>query len=272
MVEVSKSETNHAKARLWTQATRQSLTDPFKLPRYHGHQAAFARKTCVISHAMCESDHQRNQSHQGPSFSRTDFDPNPLDGLHSSGLVTRCDGIRKICTHEGCDGRFTLTSFLSRPLALNVGFVFCALTPTAGNMNQDHPNLDDYCIDDSWAVAESSVRNLPMIVRIRPNLSDLIGHPQLSQRLRVIWKYESDSEFGLPPTEEMEAMDVCENALVASLESDNHTIMSHILTGDSMRQWIFYSSDLEEAVTRVRDVMESGIAAPIEATAMEDPS
>lgn len=139
-------------------------------------------------------------------------------------------------------------------------------------MNQDYPNLDDYSIDDSWAVAESSVRNLPMIVRIRPNLSDLVGHPQLSQRLRVIWKYESDSEFGLPPAEEMGVMDVCENALVESLESDNHTIMTHILTGDSMRQWIFYSSDLEEAVSRVRDVMESGIEAPIEATAMEDAS
>ncbi len=137
-------------------------------------------------------------------------------------------------------------------------------------MSQDYPNLADYQIDDSWAVAESSVRNLPMIVRIRPNLTDLAGHPGLGQRLRVIWKYESDSEFGLPPTEEMGVMDLCENALVEALECDNHTIMTHILTGDSMRQWIFYSSDLDEAVTRVRGVMESGIEAPIEATAMED--
>ena len=53
-------------------------------------------------------------------------------------------------------------------------------------MSQDFPDLEGYQIDDSWAVAHSSIRNLPVIVRLRPNLIDIAGHPQLSHRIRVI--------------------------------------------------------------------------------------
>ena len=120
-------------------------------------------------------------------------------------------------------------------------------------------------------MAHSSIRNLPVIVRLRPNLIDIAGHPQLSHRIRVIWKYQSDSEFGLPATEEMTSMDVCENALIESLEKDNQTIMTHILTGDSMRQWIFYSSDVQGAVERLREIIDSGVSQTVlEATAQED--
>ena len=105
-------------------------------------------------------------------------------------------------------------------------------------MSQDFPDLEGYQIDDSWAVAHSSIRNLPVIVRLRPNLIDIAGHPQLSHRIRVIWKYQPDSEFGLPATEEMTSMDVCENELIESLEKDNQTIMTHILTG-----CLLYTSD-----------------------------
>ena len=138
-------------------------------------------------------------------------------------------------------------------------------------MSQDFPDLEGYQIDDSWAVAHSSIRNLPVIVRLRPNLIDIAGHPQLSHRIRVIWKYQPDSEFGLPATEEMTSMDVCENALIESLEKDNQTIMTHILTGDSMRQWIFYSSDVKGAVERLREIIDSGVSQTVlEATAQED--
>lgn len=137
-------------------------------------------------------------------------------------------------------------------------------------MSDSYPDLSQYTIDDTWVVAESQIRDLPVIVRIRQNLMALAGHPKLGQRLRVVWKYESDSEFGLPRTEEMSVMDLCENALLSQLEHDNHAILTHILTGDCLRQWIFYTGDLEEAVERIRTVMDSDVETPIEATAMAD--
>ena len=64
---------------------------------------------------------------------------------------------------------------------------------------------------------------------------------------------------------------LCENALIESLEKDNQTIMTHILTGDSMRQWIFYSSDVQGAVERLREIIDSGVSQTVlEATAQED--
>ena len=103
-------------------------------------------------------------------------------------------------------------------------------------MSQEFPDLESYQIDDSWAVAHSSIRNLPVIVRLRPNLIDIAGHPQLSHRIRVIWKYQPDSEFGLPATEEMTSMDVCENALIESGVSQ--TVLEATAQEDS--QWEEY--------------------------------
>ena len=65
-------------------------------------------------------------------------------------------------------------------------------------------------------------------------------------------------------------MDECENELLRHLETDNLAILTHVLTGDSVRQWVFYSQDIERTVERIQNAMASNNSWNLEATASAD--
>ena len=58
------------------------------------------------------------------------------------------------------------------------------------------------------------------------------------------------TEFGLPSAEEMESMDKFEDALASSLEGSQTAHLMVILTGDSERDWLWYTRGEEEAMAR----------------------
>jgi hypothetical protein len=133
-----------------------------------------------------------------------------------------------------------------------------------------HPDLSSYEVDDTWATSESVLDEMPMIVRIRQNLRQLAGHPELPNRLRVVWEYELENDSGLPSTAEMQRMEICEDALVDAFERDNLAILTHVLTCDGLRQWIFYASDVQECANRLNDALPHDPPMPIELTVDPD--
>lgn len=123
---------------------------------------------------------------------------------------------------------------------------------------------------DSWAVADARLEDKPMLIRIRSGLEDLCGHPDLSARLRVVWEYSPDDESGLPNSADLRRMTKCEDLLSESLESGNHAVMTHVLTCNGLRQWIFYTSDLESSARRINDALPHDPPFPIEMSAESD--
>jgi hypothetical protein len=129
---------------------------------------------------------------------------------------------------------------------------------------------EDERIDESWAVSEGILDGKPILVRVRRNLRSMAQIPQCSHRLRVVWEYEPDNPSSMPSPADLEAFERCENLLVDVLEKDGHAILTHVMTCDGLRQWVFYASDLEEAVRRINSVLPHDPPYPIELTSELD--
>ena len=110
-----------------------------------------------------------------------------------------------------------------------------------------------------------------MLIRIRQNLRPLAGHPQLPHRLRIVWEYEPENDSGVPSSDELGRMRDCEELLVTAFEQDNQAILTHVLTCDGLRQWVFFSSDLQESAKRINNALPHDEPYPIELTAEPDP-
>lgn len=126
------------------------------------------------------------------------------------------------------------------------------------------PQLSACDFDDTWSVGDAMLDDLPMLIRIRQNLRPMAGHPELPHRLRVVWEYPPDNASGLPSPEVGEQMERCETALVAAFECDNAAILTHVLTCDGLRQWVFYASDVQECANRLNGALPHDPPMPIE--------
>lgn len=134
----------------------------------------------------------------------------------------------------------------------------------------NYPPLAKIHIDDTWATLEGTLEDMPMIVRIREKLRPLAGHPELPHRLRIVWEYQPENESGLPSSGDLERMRACEDLLLIAFERDNHAILTHVLTCDGLRQWVFYSSDLQKSAERINEALPHDEPYPLELTADPD--
>jgi len=137
-------------------------------------------------------------------------------------------------------------------------------------MGGDGLETGDAGIDDSWAASEGVLDGKPMLVRVRQRVRSIAGRSRFPHRLRVVWEYQPDNESGMPSPADLEAITNCENLLADALEQGNHAILTHAVMCDGLRQWIFYSSDLQESARRINDILPHDPPYPIELTVEPD--
>ena len=122
---------------------------------------------------------------------------------------------------------------------------------------------------DLWAMAEGEHNDQPLMIRFRSELrkvEDVSGYPDL---LLVNWSYEPDPH-GLPSESAVEAIDDFEDLLLAALEHDYQTVLVCVITNDGSRQWVCYSSDIDEAVVRINAMPQKPQPYPIELLSDDD--
>ena len=78
-------------------------------------------------------------------------------------------------------------------------------------------------------------------------------------------------ELGLPTQLESERLEAFENRLVEAVESDNHSILSVVLTCNGQREFVFHTSDPEGFVKRLIAMPQEQERYPIEIFNNEDP-
>ncbi len=78
------------------------------------------------------------------------------------------------------------------------------------------------------------------------------------------------TEFGLPSAEEMESMDKFEDALASSLEGSQTAHLMVILTGDSERDWLWYTRGEEEAMREVNQALKGHNRYPVQFSVQKD--
>ena len=133
------------------------------------------------------------------------------------------------------------------------------------------PKLEELEFGDSWTGAEGTLDGKPILVRLRSEIEPLFAHPQLANLLRIVWEFPVDGDSGLPDVDTLDQMSQCEDALVGALELQNHAILAHVLTCDGLRQWVFYTSDVEESASRINEALPQDPPYPIELTVDSDP-
>lgn len=131
-------------------------------------------------------------------------------------------------------------------------------------------DLSNYKAYDTWTTSEGLLEGKPIIIRIRQSLRPLAGHAQFPNRMRIVWQYEPKGESGLPSAELLRRMATCEDALVDALECDNLAILTHVMTCDGVRQWVFYASDTGQCTDRLQETLSEDVAAAIGVNAMRD--
>ncbi|RLS35213.1 MAG: DUF695 domain-containing protein [Planctomycetota bacterium] len=122
---------------------------------------------------------------------------------------------------------------------------------------------------DQWKVAEGEDGDQPLVVRFRSELrtvEDVSGYPHL---LLVNWNYESD-ERGMPKDSELESIDDFEDLLTDALEKDFQSALVCVITTEGSRQWVFYSSSVDEAAVRINAMPQKEKPYPIELLADDD--
>jgi len=112
---------------------------------------------------------------------------------------------------------------------------------------------------DTWGLAKSDGGGPSELVRYREKMGAVIGSGLLPRRLVATWDALASS---------VGARDTAEDQLTMLLEGGTHTVLCLVRTGVTVRHWVFYCADSDEASRRVdlvRDRAESlGLAIVIE--------
>lgn len=125
---------------------------------------------------------------------------------------------------------------------------------------------------DSWNLAEGEVEGRPTVIRYRPGLSELLGHPSYPLRLTIAWEFGDNGDSGMPDSDAVEALESFEDRLMAVLDPDRLALLAFVYTSRGAREWHFYLSDVQEAGDRINEALHDQPGLPIDLEAAEDPN
>ena len=123
--------------------------------------------------------------------------------------------------------------------------------------------------DDQWSMAQGVKNGKPLLVRYRsarPQEVDAVAFPLL---LSATWTFQPN-EFGLPSSEEMVLMDKFEDVLASSLEGSKTAYLMVILTGNSERDWLWYTCGEDDAMRQVNHALKGHKPYPVQFSVQQD--
>ena len=152
-----------------------------------------------------------------------------------------------------------------KPTELNARRVMPSVMPLA--------SFETICMNkDNWLVAMSDIDGLPAAIRLRADVKSFIASGNHRHYLRVVWEISDPDENGLPSDHEIQRLESFEDHLCRAVEANDDAILTFVITSDGLRQWLFYSKDLEESEHRINQLPQEEERYPIELTAKEDAS
>lgn len=125
--------------------------------------------------------------------------------------------------------------------------------------------------NDNWTVAQGEDDGKPILLRIRNPAPKFAKKSKFAQMLAIAWPYESPGDHGLPVEEDLAAMTELEELLVAAFEDTKQGFLSVVVTGNGIREWQFYSSDVETAGLVINESLADYDPFPIQISTEHDP-
>lgn len=121
-----------------------------------------------------------------------------------------------------------------------------------------------------WTAPAEADNGLMIMVTGRKDIGKFRGNPRFKYRVEVSMPYKADST-GMPDAATTEIIGEATEALEAVFEADPVAVLTGIFTGDSRRDWIFYTLSLNIFGRKLNEALAPLPTLPLEISAYEDP-
>jgi len=117
--------------------------------------------------------------------------------------------------------------------------------------------------DESWTVLKGSRGCRPLFVRLNSALSAMVGHPDFVFQIGIAIPIRGVDPAGLPKgLEEQASLNALEDEIAARLAQQD-AVFAATITGDGVREFVFYSTTVVEAGVIEGFVAERGYGAQV---------
>lgn len=123
---------------------------------------------------------------------------------------------------------------------------------------------------DQWAVGESRINGLSIVVRFRTGLPPAPDR-QVSDNLIIIsWPY-TGIESGMPNDEDKKSTNNFEEAVENGFENSSVGVPVACLTGNHAKEWRYYTNDVDAFMQAFNECLAGHPAYPINLRVFKDP-
>jgi len=118
------------------------------------------------------------------------------------------------------------------------------------------------------AVSKNEAEGTAIIYRYIKEFAPGFLRNRQPDRIIIVWRYQG--EKGMPSSDERHRMDELEDAL-SPLGKDGFSTLALVSTGDSIKEWTYYTKAETTFLERLNLALRSETAFPIEIHASPDP-
>lgn len=115
------------------------------------------------------------------------------------------------------------------------------------------PSIDELPQDD-WAVGTGDYEGQPIVVRLNNAARKMIGNPEYPDQVGVAIPANAPGEDGMPVEPETSVLGDIEDKLVQRLGVGGQALLTAVISGRGMREFVFYSSDAAATRKKVMQV------------------
>jgi Family of unknown function (DUF695) len=135
------------------------------------------------------------------------------------------------------------------------------------------PIVPDSLSQDTWATATGREDDLPLIFRFRQHIPVAVHRSaDFSTLINIYWRYDGTANNGMPPSEDNEHQIEFEDAMAPIDEQDGLGYLMLVVTGNSRKEWIFYTNDVSVWLDRFNEILVGHAVYPVEIETSTDPN
>jgi hypothetical protein len=109
-------------------------------------------------------------------------------------------------------------------------------------------------IPSNWTVWRGHYEGKAMFGRFNTGLTPLAGRAEFSKQIGVAVPLNDPTEDGLPQGGEFAELSEIEDVLEQRLTARNESVLAGVITTNRMREFVFYSSDAEQAIAKIKQI------------------
>ena len=123
---------------------------------------------------------------------------------------------------------------------------------------------------DDWWLGKTEVDGKPVLVRARAGLPNAPDREIYENLISILWLYPGQAS-GMPEQDEQDRASQFEEAIEKTLEVKGLGVQVACITGNSSREWRYYTYDTEEFISKLNQGLRGHPVYPLAFRVYKDP-